>query len=78
MWNSAARNFYAISETIVMDKPKRDHAQRSKPNKKEEAKQKASEILNNKKTDPETGIRQYPAKPGYHGTDDEKALSPEE
>jgi hypothetical protein len=45
---------------------------------KEDPKKVSSEILKNKKTDAETGQKQYPAKMGYHGTDEEKNLNPEE
>jgi hypothetical protein len=31
-----------------------------------------------KKVDPSSGQTQYPEKVGFHGTDDEKELSPEE
>ena len=62
-----------------MDKPK-DQPEKQKPphGRKEASKKVPSEILKNKKTDAETGQKQYPAKVGYHGTDDEKNLNPEE
>jgi hypothetical protein len=45
---------------------------------KSEATKKVQNITRDKKINKSTGQTQYPAKVGYHGSDDEKTLSPEE
>jgi hypothetical protein len=55
-----------------LDGSKRSHTVNSKNDPKVE------EILKDKKYDPSTGQVQYPRTMGYHGTDNEQDLNPEE
>lgn len=62
-------------ETINANQPK--HADK-RHNKTRRPSKVAEDNLKSKKHDPETQQTQYPATVGYHGSDDEKDLNPEE